>query len=310
MASPSDAVGGYTTYVVDVSPNVVDAEEEMTLCVKATPLPRCDLRGHALLVTDQTGASVARIELSKFDGETNEANALIVNAPIVPGEHTWLVVSSAVVKDGVAYAEAASPISFTVKPHRTYIVAWDIPSAIVAGERFRIKVGMKCSHECHMTHRDFGIYDHEGTLVSTALLPDEQHPGTSGLRVADVELEAPVVAGLYTWTIKNPKSDEGIPHAEGSTSLGIRVVSHPECVVTIEAVDRLSQMPLDGARVVMHPYRAVANERGVAEVHAAKGAYRLFVSQTGYLTISQPVEVTADMTARVELDVELPAERN
>jgi hypothetical protein len=69
-------------------------------------------------------------------------------------------------------------------------------------------------------------------------------------------------------------------------------------------------MPLDGARVVMHPYRAVANERGVAEVHAAKGAYRLFVSQTGYLTISQPVEVTADMTARVELDLELPAERN
>ena len=87
MASPSDEIG-YTTCVVDVSPNVLDAEEKMTLWVKATPSPRCDLRGHALLVKDQTGASVARIELSKFDGETNETNALILNAPIVPGEHT------------------------------------------------------------------------------------------------------------------------------------------------------------------------------------------------------------------------------
>ena len=59
MASTRDEIGGYTTCVVDVSPNVVDAEEEMTLCVKATPSPRCDLRGHALLVKDQTGASVA-----------------------------------------------------------------------------------------------------------------------------------------------------------------------------------------------------------------------------------------------------------
>src|SRR5262245_61491580 len=101
MASTRDEIVGYTTWVVDVSPSVVDAEEEMTLCVKATFSPRCDLRGHALLVKDQTGASVARIELSKFDGETNETNPLIVNAPIVPGEHTWLVVSSAVVKDGV-----------------------------------------------------------------------------------------------------------------------------------------------------------------------------------------------------------------
>lgn len=309
MASPSDEVG-YTTCVVDVSPNVVDAEEEMTLWAKATSSPRCDLRGHSLLVKDQTGASVARIELSNFDGETNETDALIVNAPIVPGEYTWLVVSAAVVKDGVAYAEAASPISFTVKPHRTYVVAWDIPAAVLAGDRFRIKVGMKCAHECRMTHQDFGIYDHEGTLVSTTTLPDEQHPGTSGLCVAEVELEAPAVEGLYTWSIKIPKSDDGVPHAEGSTSLGIRVVGHPECVVTIETVDRLSQMPLTGARVVMHPYRAVANERGVAEVKVPKGAYRLFVSQTSYLTISQPVEVTADMTARVELDLEPPAERN
>ena len=62
---------------------------------------------------------------------------------------------------------------------------WDIPSAIVAGERFRIKVGIKCSNECHLTNTDFGIYDDEGAQVATGTLPDERWPGTTGLYVAE-----------------------------------------------------------------------------------------------------------------------------
>ena len=107
-----------------------------------------------------------------------------------------------------------------------------------------------------------------------------------------------------------PGSDVGIPHAEGSISFGVRVVSHPEFLVTVETVDKVSQTPLRGARVVMHPYKAVTDERGVAEVRVAKGAYKLFVSQTGYLTFGLSVEVTADMTARAELDLEPVPERN
>ena len=60
----------------------------------------------------------------------------------------------------------------------------------------------------------------------------------------------------------------------------------------------------------MHPYRVVADEHGVARVRVAKGVYRLFVSQTNYLTSGLPVEVTEDMTARVELDLEPVLERN
>jgi len=60
----------------------------------------------------------------------------------------------------------------------------------------------------------------------------------------------------------------------------------------------------------MHPYRVVADEHGVARVRVAKGAYQLFVSQTNYLTFGLPVEVSADMTARAELDLEPVLERN
>ena len=189
-----------------------------------------------------------------------------------------------------------------VTPHTTSVVVWDVPSATVAGERFRIKVGIKCSNECDLANTDFGIYDEEGAQVATGTLPDERWPGTTGLYVAEIELDAPAGEGLYTWSVKG--------HAEGFTSFGVRVVNVPECLITVEAVDRITQTPISGARVVMHPYKAVTDERGVAEVRVAKGAYKLFVSQTRYLTFALPVDVTADMTARAELDVEPVLERN
>ena len=221
-----------------------------------------------------------------------------------------------------------------VEPHTTSLVAWDMPSAVVAGERFRMKVGIKCSSECELANRDFGIYDQEGAQVATGTLSGDRWPGTTGLHVAEIELEAPAEEGLYTWSVRGPSatlgtgpsaglgagpsttlgagpgSDVGIPHAEGSVSFGVRVVSRPEYMVTIEAVEQVSQIPLSGAHVVMHPYRAVTDARGVAEVRVAKGAYKLFVSQPRYLTFGLPVEVTADLTARAELDLEPVPERN
>ena len=68
-----------------------------------------------------------------------------------------------------------------VEPHTTSVVAWDIPSAVVAGERFRIKVGIKCFDDCRLTNSDFVIYDHAGAQVATGTLPADRWPGTTGL---------------------------------------------------------------------------------------------------------------------------------
>jgi hypothetical protein len=213
------------------------------------------------------------------------------------------------------------------RSHETNVVVWDIPSAIVVGERFRIKVGMKCSAECDLANSEFGIYDEglqgseegsgirdqgsrEGKRVATGTLSGDVWPGTTGLHVAEVELEAPAAEGLYTWSVRSLESDAEIPHADGSVSFGVRVVSHPEYLVTVETVDKENQTPISGARVVMHPYKAVTDERGIAQVRVAKGAYRLFVSQSRYLTFGLSVEVDADMTTRAELYVEPVQERN
>ena len=145
--------------------------------------------------------------------------------------------------------------------------------------------------------------------VNVENLPGDRWPGTTGLYVAQVELEAPAAEGLYTWSVRSLGSDAEIPHGEGSVSFGVRVVSHPESV-RVETVDQASQAPLSGARVVMHPYKAVTDERGIAEVRVANGANKLFVSQSRYLTFGLAVEVDADMTTRAELSVEPVQERN
>jgi hypothetical protein len=190
------------------------------------------------------------------------------------------------------------------------VVAWDIPPDLVVGKRFRIKVGIKCANECQLATHDFGIYDHEGAQIAVGTLTDERWPGTAGLHVAEVELAAPASEGLYTWSAKHLPSRHRIAHAEGSIRFGIRVVRPAEYVVTIETVDKVTQTPLSGARVVLHPYNVVADEHGVARVRVAKGAYRLFVSQTNYVTFGLPVDVAADMTTRAELDLEPVPERN
>jgi hypothetical protein len=163
-----------------------------------------------------------------------------------------------------------------------------------------MKVGIKFADDDESANGDFGVYDHEGALVATGSVSDDVWPGTTGLYFSEVELSAPRTEGLYTWSVRG----------SSSTTFGIRVVAEPECLVRIEAVDEANQAPLGGARVVMHPYRAVTDDRGVAELRVAKGSYTLFVSQTRYVTFGLPVEVTAHMTAKAELGIEPVTERN
>jgi len=303
MASQTDKTRGQTTCSVEISPAVVDAGAELTLEATVTCSPPRDLRGHTLFVNDHA------VELTEFDGAANRTREFVAKAPVPPGEYTWSAVFPAFDMEGVSYLQASTQISFIVKPHASYIVVWETPSAVVVGERFRIKVGMKCSSECDLGRRDFGIYDHDGKQVATSTVSGDRWPST-GLHVADVELQAPAREGLYTWSARSTGSDTAIPHDEGSISFGIRVVGQPDYRVKVAAIDQASQAPLSGARVVMHPYQAVTDESGVAEVHVPKGTYRLFVTQTDYLTFGLPVEVTEDMTVRAELDLEPVPERN
>lgn len=189
--------------------------------------------------------------------------------------------------------------------HATWLVVWDVPAAVERGARLRFKVGIKCAVECSAAARRVTIRDSVGRELTSAAVGNAPWPGTAALYCAEVELPAPATDGAHAWEAAVGEAAAATPsaaaHTAATLSFQVRVVPAPECVVTIVAVDAASRAPVRGARVVVHPYRAVTDAQGVAEVRVPKGAYRLFVSGRDYFPFRSDGEVRADVTIRAEL---------
>jgi hypothetical protein len=193
--------------------------------------------------------------------------------------------------------------------HATHIVVWDTPYAIEPGAAYRIKVGVKCAAGCSAAGRRIEIRDADGRRIAGAAVGDAAWPGTAALYYADVEVRAPASEGLHAWEASvgdaAGETADGPAHAAASTRFQVRVVPAPQFVLKVIAVDARSGAPVPGAKVVVHPYRAMTNGLGVAEIRVARGSYRLFVSGCDRFPFRSDGEVTEDTTIRAELDPDL-----
>ncbi len=194
-----------------------------------------------------------------------------------------------------------------VESHDTRVVVWDVPPTIECGKRFAIRLGVTCSAKCRLTGLTVEVRDHDGERRTTATLGDAPWSGTDMLHHAEVVLAAPDAEGLYYWEASALTGGLAVAHTDSSARFGVRVVSAPACLLTVVVVDAQNRTPVEGARVVAHPYRAVTNERGIAEMRVPAGEYRLFVSGKSYIPFRFDGEVKTDTTMRAELtqDVEL-----
>jgi len=290
---------------VEASPSEVDAGADLTLKGKVSCSPAGDLRGTTLLIMDQDGTLAESVELGEFDGETNGTGEFVVKAPLRPGPYTWLAVCPAYATAGISGEETSAPFSFTVKPHGTSVVVWDTPSTIECGEKFSVKLGVKCSSKCRPDGWTVEVRGHDGKKQATPTLSGEPWPGTAALYYTEVDLSAPDTEGLYAWEVMAPGDGLDIPHAECVARFDVRVVPTPECLLTVVAIDMESQTPVTGAKVVVHPYRTFTDERGVAEVRVPEGEYRLFVSGKKYFPFRSDVKMKTDVSIRAELVLDL-----
>ncbi len=197
-------------------------------------------------------------------------------------------------------------VEVTPDEHAVELTVWDVPPTTVAGERFAVSVGVRCSAGCDLGGRELGIFDQKGSRAGVVKLGHAVWPGTEALYFAEVEARAPNEAGSHQWEAKMAGWTAELPHAAGSFPLSVWVVPAPECEVTVRAVDREKQTPIAGACVVMHPYRAVTDDNGTARVRVAKGPYDILVSGSQYLPACTSVEVSADMATSAELDADRP----
>jgi hypothetical protein len=307
MTSPTkrDTKDGQCACTVRISPAEVDAGAEVTLKVGVTDLhPGTSQPG--VSVRDDQGGELARAELRKSQGGDWEPDDIVLNAPRDVGEHIYCVVVVGAGKDGESREHASAEARFVVKPHAAQLNVWDVPSTVVASERFKFMAGLRCSAGCGLAGEGLRLVDGEGREIACADLGHSVWPGTDALYFAEVEAEAPPSAGDYQWEIKTAASTSDLPHAAGSHVFGIKVVSPPNCQVTIQVVDSETQAPIKEARVVMHPYRAISDENGTAKLKVTEGRYNLLVSASKYRALSTVAEVKADVVRTVELDADPP----
>ena len=197
-------------------------------------------------------------------------------------------------------------VEVTPDAHAMELTVWGVPSTIVAGERFAVSVGAKCSAGCGLAGRELTLFDQQGLCAGTVKLGHDVCAGTEALYFAQVEVSAPLEASSHSWEAKIAGWAAELPHTDGSFPLTVRVVPAPDYVITVKVFDREKQTPLAGARVVMHPYRAVTDDDGIAKIKVAKGQYDILVSRSIYLPTCVGAEVNANMMTTVELDVDQP----
>ncbi|HEY6257383.1 MAG TPA: hypothetical protein VIY51_16490 [Xanthobacteraceae bacterium] len=310
MAAKAGSTRGQRTCAIQVSPGEVDAGAELAVTVRVSCGNGFDLRGESVSIRDQNDTELATAALTEFDGDTSATRAFILRAPLEAGEHIYRAVLAASEKDGVSHEETSTEFSFMAKAHAASVNVWGLPSAISAGERFRLKVGIKCSAGCKLTGRLVSVFDHEGAQAGAGSLLDDIWPGTSALYFAEVEAQAPLTTGEHEWHVEAPGSESGVPHAAGSSSFAVKVVSRPDHEVTVEAFDSENQAPIKGAHVLLHPYRALTDESGVARVKVAKGRYTLFVSGFQYIPYQSIIDVAGDVRTRAELTLEPEGEED
>jgi hypothetical protein len=292
---------------LSISPQPVDAGAALTLKAVAECPEEYDLSGDPVLFLDATGHEVGSAPLAALEGNDFGAE-IAITAPIEPGEHGYSAVLMPAEGDGVAHAGAKAGARCTVKAHDVHLNAWDIPSAIGAGEALSFHVGLRCSCGCNLANRAFVVRDQEGSVVASGRLGEAIWPGTSALYFAEVRAVAPADIGLHPWMVESAGWNSGIAHSPGSLAMRVRTVAAPDHEIIFEAVDRESGAPLKGINLIMGPYRATTGGDGVARMRVVADHYELHASGLQCMPYSDHLDATRPIKLRILMAVELPQE--
>ncbi|MDX1562915.1 MAG: hypothetical protein R3305_08300 [Gammaproteobacteria bacterium] len=213
------------------------------------------------------------------------------------------------------------------RAHALSVVVWDVPPAVERARTFAIKAGVKCLEGCETAGWRVEVRDAAGQVVTDAVIGQAPLIGTAALFHTEIELTAPDDEGLFAFEVialprdratavagvdatatqgVDGESTAAARHDEARAAFNIHTVPAPDCELTVIAIDREKQAPVAGARVVVHPYRTVTDDQGVAKLKLPKGAYRLFVSGGQFIPYRGDGEIDADLTIRAELDPDLP----
>lgn len=292
------------------APDAVDAASTFTVSLRVATDPMTDLRGERLDIKAGDQVVASGIELIEVDENgVHSSEPVELNAPATLGVHAWTVSIEPFDAEGASYDATQVPFEVQVKPHATRAQAWGAPSAIPAGATFQLMVGIKCSSGCDLSGRGFDIVAEDGSTIATGTVGDDTWKRTEGLYYGEVDLTAPASEGYATWQVRTHPADVDLPHDDATATFGVKSVPAPEHKVRVTAFDKDTREPIEGLQVLMHPFRALTDAEGVAELAVPTGEYRLYVSGLRYFPHDTRVEVSDDLETTVELAWEVRPEK-
>jgi hypothetical protein len=295
-------------------PAQLDLGAPFSLAVALTNPSAGDLTGAAYKVlqgeeTIATGAlpPMVRFNPAGYDPRNGPVDQrdhvrIALRAPREIGVFEWTLVLPQQEVGGIAFAEATLTFSFGTGEHATSLAAWDVPSPVVAGERFRVKVGAKCTACCALSGQRVELRDQQRNVLAAGPLGEAVWPGTEGLYWTELELTAPVEEGLHNCSVAFSACDHALPHRGTMAALSFVTVRPGRHRVCVAIVERETKAPIAEAQVRLGYYRSATDASGVARFTASAGAHRLFVWKADFSAPEQVIDVEQDLDLVVEAE--------
>jgi hypothetical protein len=294
----------------------LDMGAPFPLALALTTKSGCDLAGAAYRVLhgDEVVAAGVLPAIVRFDPDSNDYDPrngpvdkrdyvrIALCAPRAIGVFEWTLVLPEQELGGVALAEAALTFTLRTAEHRTSLATWDVPSPVVAGERFSVKVGAKCTACCALNGQQVELRDDKGGILAVGKLGETVWPGTDGLYWTELEATAPDGEGLHNCCVAFSACDHALPHQGASAALSFVTVPPGRHQVCVAIVERETRAPVAEAQVRLGFYRSASDELGIARFTAPTGKHRLFVWKADFSAPEQMVDVEQDLDLIVEAE--------
>jgi hypothetical protein len=287
-----------TIEMIEPVPPEVAVGAGIVLAVKVSCAAGCDLDGMPVRVTAADAAVESALGTVVVRDETAE---ITLAAPRQAGDHTWNVVCGPHQSAGIRHDETSLPVRIRTVPHATSLAVWAIPSPVVMGAMFGIKVGAKSSAAIGLAGLNIEVCDETGAVVGRGRLGAAPFPGTSALYWTEVALPAPATEGLYAWSVKFEPGGLDLPHDHASTRFSVSIVRPPEHRLTIKVIEKDTAAPIANAQVRLGVFRGATDQSGLAQVDMPRGTYDLNVWKVGYEAPTKTVELNENISVEVEV---------
>jgi hypothetical protein len=290
------------------APAELSVGSDFVLQVKVSCPAGCDLGAMPLAVTGPDGQVATFGPGSDQEAAPGEVapREIALTAPQQVGEHVWVVRFLPQERAGIRHEECTLPVHVRTMPHATSLAVWAVPSPVVMGEKFSIKVGAKSAAAFDLKGKKIAISNQAGAVIAQGNLGDAPWPGTSALYWTEVEMTAPEQEGMFWCAVNFAAADIETPHDAASSKFSVAIVRPPEHRLTVEVLEKDTKAPIEDAQVRLGAYRAATDPSGRAEVAMPKGTYDLTVWKVGYDAPSQIVDISDDISIQVEAEIVPP----